>query len=238
VTETLGTRECLVAIHQPNFLPWLGYFDKLARADVFVLLDHVQFPKKAGTWMNRTRLLVQGKPRWVTVPVVRAYHGLRSVKEMRIDQEGDWRTKLLRTIEQSYSRAPFFAEVMPLVTELVKVPTDALADFNEAGVRGLADALSLDSSKLVRSSTLAVGGHSTELLIELTRAVGGTAYLAGGGASGYQEDERFPAAGIRLELQRFEPPTYPQLSPEPEPGLSVVDAMMNCGFAGTRELLA
>ena len=70
----------LVAIHQPNFLPWLGYFDKLARADVFILLDTVQFPKKAGSWMNRARLLVGGEPSWITVPVVRSYHGLRSTR--------------------------------------------------------------------------------------------------------------------------------------------------------------
>jgi len=73
----------VVAIHQPNFLPWLGYFDKLARADTFVLLDSVQFPKRNGTWMNRVKLLVGGEPGWITVPIVRAYHGLGGASSWR-----------------------------------------------------------------------------------------------------------------------------------------------------------
>ena len=85
----------LVAIHQPNFLPWLGYFDKLARADVFVLLDDAQFPKKGGTWVNRARLLVSGRPDWVTVPVDRSYHGTRTIIEMQIDDARPWRRKLI-----------------------------------------------------------------------------------------------------------------------------------------------
>jgi hypothetical protein len=81
----------LVAIHQPNFFPWLGYFDKLARADVFILLDDAQYPKTGGTWSNRVQLLINEKPAWVTVPVVRSYHGVRQIREMRIDEQRPWR---------------------------------------------------------------------------------------------------------------------------------------------------
>src|SRR5215211_6070475 len=149
-----SARERVVAIHQPNFLPWLGYFDKLVRADAFVLLDSVQFPKKAGSWMNRTRLVVAGNLGWLTVPVVRSYHGLRAVNEMLIDDSRPWRRKALRTIEQSYARAPYFDEIMPLVEEVIGVQSDRLVEFNEAGVRHVASALGLDVSKIVRSSSL------------------------------------------------------------------------------------
>lgn len=230
--------ERVVAIHQPNFLPWLGYFDKLARSDVFVLLDSVQFPKKSGTWMNRVQVLVSGQAAWVTIPVVRAYHGLRRVDEMEIDESRPWRRKLLATIEQSYRRAPHFDETMPLVTEIIMQDHLLLADYNEAGVRRLAEVIGLDPAKVVRASRLDVSGASTDLLIDITRKVGGDTYLAGGGAGGYQEDEKFARADVRLRYQAFVHPDYRQLSECPEHGLSIIDALMNCGADETARMLA
>src|SRR5262245_57551917 len=96
-------RERLVALHQPNFFPWLGYFDKLVRADVFVVLDNVQCSKTGGTWSNRVRLLGGDAPRWITMPVVRAYSGVRLVREMQIDNEQPWRRKFLQTLRTYYA---------------------------------------------------------------------------------------------------------------------------------------
>ena len=230
----------LVAIHQPNFLPWLGFFDKLARADVFVLLDDVQFPRTSkGTWINRVKLLVAGKAAWVTVPIVRSQGSAREVREVRIDDSQPWRKKLLRTIELNYRRASHFEKVFPLTEELVTRPTDELAAFNEANVRRIAGLLGLDTGKLVRSSEIDTEARGTDLLVELTRAVGGSAYLSGGLApEAYQDDARFTAAGVELVYQDFRHPTYPQPVDEPVHGLSIVDALMNCGAAGTVDLLA
>ncbi|MBW3570225.1 MAG: WbqC family protein [Gemmatimonadetes bacterium] len=229
----------VVAIHQPNFLPWLGWFDKLARADVFVLMDNTQFPRtSSGTWVNRVRMLVGGGPGWVTVPVARAGRGLRMIHEMEIDDSSRWRDKLLRTLQASYGRAPHFGEVFPPLSEWIGNPTASLAEFNTAAIHGVAGLLGLDTGKLVRGSTLQAEGAATELLIGMTRAAGGTAYLCGGGAEGYQEDEKFSAAGVELVYQGFVPAPYPQgRAPEFVPGLSVVDALMWCGPAGTRALL-
>jgi WbqC-like protein family len=226
----------LVAIHQPNFFPWLGYFDKLARADVFVLLDDVQFPKKGGTWINRVQLLIDKEPAWVTVPVARSYHGVRQIREIRIDEQTPWRRKLLKTIQASYGRAPHEDDVMPLLSNLIGTHTDQLAEYNRVSIAALADALGL-TTEFVLSSSLDTTGRATERLIQLVQAVGGTSYLSGGGAAGYQEDERFSEAGIELVPQRFEPPTYPQLAKARVPGLSVIDALLSCGFEGTRHLI-
>ena len=228
----------VVAIHQPNFLPWLGFFDKLARADVFVLLDDVQFPRTSrGTWINRVKLLVGGKPQWATVPIVRAEGSARPINEVRIDDEQPWRKKLLRTIELNYRRAAHFDEAFPLVDELVTTPSDRLAEFNERNVRRIGEALALGTEKIVRSSDVATSAQSTELLIELTRAVGGSAYMPGGDAYLYQEDEKFAAAGLELVPQSFRHPTYPQPVDPPAHGLSIVDALLNCGIAGTAALV-
>ncbi len=228
----------IVAAHQPNFLPWLGFFDKLVRADVLVLLDDVQFPRTgAGVWTNRVRIVVAGEPQWITVPILRAGRGVQLVNEVRIDDSQPWRKKLLRTIELNYSKAAAFGETFSLVRSLVETDSELLAEYNDRNLRRLAAELGLDESKLVRSSELAVESAGTDLLIAVTRAVGGTVYLSGDGAGGYQDDERFAQAGLELRFQEYEHPEYPQLAPAPVPGLSIVDALLNCGFDGTRALV-
>jgi hypothetical protein len=226
-----------VAIHQPNFLPWLGYFDKIARAGTFVLLDSVQFPKKGGTWTNRVRILVNGEATWLTVPIDRAYHGTRSIREMRLrDDDGRWRETALKTLRSAYGRAPCFEAVFPELERLLRDPADELAGYNERAIRRLCELLGLETP-LVRASELEADGASTDLLVELVRAARGDAYLAGGGAEGYQEDEKFAAAGIELVRQDFVPPHYEQGGGEHVAGLSVVDALMHVGFDGVGRLL-
>jgi hypothetical protein len=229
----------VVAIHQPNFFPWLGYFNKIARADFFLLMDNVQFPKKGGNWSNRVRFLINRQPMWVTMPVVRSYHSVRPIKEIQLDNNTPWRTKILRAVQTNYGRAPFYEQIFPFLTDLINNPTDSITDHNCFAIAAMSDAVKLDASRLIRGSTLDAEGHSTDLLINMVKAVGGTAYLCGGGASGYQEDEKFAAEGIELIYQNFQHPVYPQTNvDEFVPGLSIVDALMNCGFEDTGRLIA
>jgi hypothetical protein len=229
----------VVAIHQPTFLPWLGWWDKLVRADVLVLLDDVQFPKKGGTWINRVKMLVGGEARWVTVPVDRAFHGTRSVREMQIDDSKPWRESVVGSIRGSYARAQHLAEALPVVEEALSTSCRHVAELNERAIRIFAERLELDSSKLVRQSDLGVSGAwtGTELLVELCRAVDGNIYLSGDGSDEYLAPGVFRRAGLELSYQEFVPPWYPQPSPDYVPGLSVVDALMSCGWGGTAELL-
>jgi len=228
----------VVAIHQPNFFPWLGYFDKIARADVFVFLDHVQFQKKGGNYANRVRMFSGGEQTtWVTAPVVRSESGVRRIDEVELDPAQPWRQKIRKTIENTYRRAPRFEEVWPAIAELVENPTGSLAEYNITAVRRIAEAIGLDRTKFATSSSLEPAGEATEMLVGITKALEGTVYLAGGGAEGYQDDALFEAAGIEPRRQRFEHPRYGQLSAEPVDGLSVIDALMSLGFAGTGELL-
>jgi len=228
-----------VAAHQPNFFPWLGYFDKIARADIFVVLDNVQMPKTGGAWINRVAILVNGKRAWLTVPIDRSYHGTREVREIAIDTSKAWQKKLLATLRMNYARAPFFAEVFPAIAELVDAAGDSLCVFNVATIRALCGKLGLDSAKIRLASTIPVDGTGTDRLVALVRAVDGTAYLSGDGAGEYQEDHKYGAAGLELMRQRFQPPQYSQRGTTVfVPGLSVIDAAMNCGWNGTASLLA
>jgi hypothetical protein len=235
---TSRSQRCVVAIHQPNFFPWLGYFDKILRSDIFVVLDSVQFPKKQGNWMNRVRILEQGEARWLTLPVDRAYHGLRRVNEMKISQESSWEEKTMRTLHHAYGKSPHFDEVLPTVEPLVRQPEPMVADYNLKAIRTLTTRLLSRPAQFVRSSTLNVEGSATDLLVDIVKSVGGNSYLRGGGAIGYQEDVRFGDEGIELVYQRFEPPSYPQTgAATPVTGLSVMDALFNVGFDETANLL-
>jgi len=228
----------VVAIHQPNFFPWLGYFDKIARADVFVMLDHVQFPKSEGNWSNRVRLSVNGAPAWVTMPVVRDYEGFRRIDEMRIDNRAPWRRKLTQLLRTNYGKAAFFKDAFAAAERWIENPTDSVVDYNLAAVTAICQRLGLESSHIVRSSTLPVSGTKTDLLVSVVKAVKGTTYLSGDGSTGYQDDAAFAEAGIDLVHQRFTHPVYSQRADAPfMAGLSVLDALFHCGFEGTFAML-
>ncbi len=228
----------IVAIHQPNFFPWLGYFDKIARSDVFVILDDVQFPKTGGVWCNRVKMRLAGEARWVTAPIRRAFHGVAPICEIRWADEQPWRIKLLKTLAANYSKAPFYQEITPWLEALILLPESNLARYNMAVVRAIAEQIGLQHNHFVTSSSLGGRGNASALLIDLTLKAGGGSYLCGGGAGGYQDDEAFAAAGLKLCYQSFVHPVYSQFGGcEFVPGLSVVDALMNLGFDGVGRLM-
>jgi hypothetical protein len=233
------TAGAIVAIHQPNFFPWLGYFSKIARSDVFVFLDDVQFERSSsGTWSNRVRLLVGGRDAWFTVPVKRPHGAVQRVDDVRIDAAQDWVGRFLKTVRTNYSRAPYFDAVFPIIERLCTAAGDRLADFNRTAVLTLWRELGLRSPRFVNASELHVTSSATDRLVDLVKAVGGSAYLVGGGAGGYQQDDRFARAGVRVMYQDFVHPEYPQRGTAAfVPGLSCIDALCQCGFAGTAALL-
>jgi hypothetical protein len=145
---------------------------------------------------------------------------------------------MLNTMQSNYAGAPFFKMVFPMLKELVNRPASLLADYNINAISALAGALELDTSKFVLGSSLTANGNATDLLIEMVTAVHGTIYLCGNGAGEYQEDGKFASAGLGLLYQNFQHPVYPQFRTERfEPGLSIIDVLMNCGLEGTRDLL-
>lgn len=217
----------LVAIHQPNFFPWLGYFDKIRRADVFVLLDAVAYPRAGsggmGSWCNRVRLAVQGEARWVTCPLRRTPLGA-PIRAVEIDDTQPWRAKLLRTLDVNYSKAPQFATCMAIIEPLIRAPESNLASFNIHVIEAVAAHLGL-SVHFIRQSTLSYSGRATDLLVSLVKAVGGSAYLSGDGAGGYQRDELFAENGLGFIKQDFSAEPYGEPS-RFIPGLSVIDYLM------------
>lgn len=228
----------LVCIHQPDFFPWIGFFDKVIRSHIFIILDHVQFPKTGGTYCNRVKLLVSGGGQWITAPVARNYEGYRAITEVEFQSGIPWREKMLKTIASNYSKAPYFKEAVQILEPLIKNPVNNLSSYNTHAILTIAEWLNMPRDKFVRSSQLSHEGAATELLISLTRAVGGDTYLCGSGAAGYQEDALFAAAGVELIHREFDPPAYRQLPGRDFiGGLSIIDAFMYCGLSGVRLML-
>jgi len=222
------TQNALVcAIHQPNFFPWLGYFDKIRKADIFVFLDDVAYPKSGsgmGSWTNRVRLNVHGTPRWLGCPI-RRQPGPMKIRDARIDDDQPWRKKMLRTLEINYGRAPNFSGTMDLLRPLILQETENLAEFNKTVILAITAHLGLHA-RFVCQSGLATQGAATELLIEVTRAVGAGIYLCGGGAAEYQDDALFAQRGVVLRYQNFVEVSYGSAGSF-RPGLSVIDYLMN-----------
>lgn len=228
----------ICAIHQPNFFPWLGYFDKICRADVFVFLDSVDYPKSSKTmssWTNRVQLLVQGRKTWVHCPIHRE-HGIQKICDVEIDDTQDWRKKILRTIQFNYAKSPFYEKVMPFVEQWVNGQFQYIADYNISVIQEIARLLHLDT-KCVRQTDLQTERHSTELLIEITKRVNCDTYMCGDGAGGYQQDEMFSQSGLLLQYQHFVPYNYNQGQQEFVGGLSILDALFHQGFEGVENSL-
>lgn len=219
------------AIHQPNYLPWLGFFDKMARVDVFVYLDSVAFTK--GGYQNRTRIKTRASPAWLTVPVTTAGRSGQRTCDVEIDMRSAWARKHIGRIEDAYRGWPGLDRVRAsLLVELAK-PWGSLADLNITLLERARELLGI-RTRTVRASTLATRGSSSELLVSICEAVGADEYLAGEGSRAYMADAVFADAGIAVTYQGFTHPTYRQPHGAFVAGLSVVDALCTEDVAAGR----
>lgn len=214
-----------VAIHQPQYLPWLGHFAKLAAADCWIFLDTVQYEKNG--WQNRNRIKTRAGPRWLTVPV-HARLGA-PIAEVTIDDRQPWAGRHLRAIEDAYARSPHLACHRPALRRLYATPWERLLPLAVASAEWLARAIGV-ATPAHRASTLGVAAADpTDRLIGLCRALGADTYLAGRDAARYMDAARFEAAGLRVLYQDYTPPEYAQLHGEFAPNLSGLDLLLTHG---------
>ena len=151
----------IVAIHQPNFFPWLGYFQKIVKCDAFIFLDDVQFPRSgAGVNANRVKMIVSEEARWVTATIDRNFEGNRNINQMEFNGTVLWREKILKTIETNYRKAQFFDEIFPLLSKLINNPESNVSHYNSAAVLGPSEKLGIKSNKFNWSSNLPHDGNS------------------------------------------------------------------------------
>lgn len=212
-----------VGVHQPNYLPWLGYFYKIFLSDTFVFLDDVPVPK--GSYTVRTKVLINDEAKWLTVPSSRAL-----ADEIRHSYPvGDWAKKHVKTLEGCYARAPFFKAHFPAIAEIMQRQRAAsLADLNIYLIEHIASVLGM-KRLFYRSSPFSLSRSADERLVDVVKLLHGNEYISGSGGANYQSEETFAAADISLQYTNFKPSPYSQKSENFVAGLSVVDALFNIG---------
>ncbi len=216
-----------IAIHQPEYFPWLGFVDKARRVDALVLLDHVQFDRSS--LQHRAKVAGPNGLVWLTIPFVHRF-------PQRIDEvafsDDRWRVKHWKTLQACYGRAPGWAAAASALEPFFGRTHARLVDATIDSVELVLAAFGA-APRLLRSSTLAVAGDKADLVLDCCRALGATAYVSGRTGAAYLEParDRFAAAGVAIEVQSFAVPDYPRARPLPDDarGLSALDAWCQLG---------
>lgn len=218
-----------VAIVQPNYLPWKGYFDLVASVDTFVLLDDVQYTRR--DWRNRNRLKTPSGTRWFTVPVVSRGRYLQKIDEVELKGSA-WARGHLDQWRANYRGAACFARERDWLESLfldVAPRFDRLAPLNAALIDAVCARLKITTPRL-SSRDLPGADEATDRLLTICRALDATTYLSGPAARGYLDVTRFEDAGIAVEWMHYDGyPTYDQVHPPFEHGVSVLDLILHTG---------
>ncbi len=223
------TTKRVIAIHQPNFIPWPGYYHKISQADVFVFLDTVEFTK--GGFINRNKIkFSNGSANWLTVPVQVSKSTRQKINETALNQHQNWKDKHLKTLQSNYGKAPFFKNYFPQFEMLYRENFDTISQFNIALSKFILDVLDI-RSKIIIASEMEIDHRLTrnDLLIEICKTLSADVYLSGSGAQKYNDEALFNKNDIELVYQTFTPPVYPQQHGDFISHLSTVDLLFNLG---------
>ncbi len=214
----------IMSAHQPAYLPWLGYIDKIKRSDIFIFLDTVQYEKNSYT--NRNKIKTQSGPIWLSIPVIKTNHFDKIMSDMSIDNATKWQRKHLSSIQMSYSKAPRFKELFPKLQDLYSKEYDNIVDVTWDHLMFWLNVLDINT-KIIKSSELDVSSKKSDFVFDLCEAVGADYYISGALGKDYLDVEKFKNAGIKVEFQNYEHPVYPQLHGNFIPNMGIVDFAMN-----------
>lgn len=216
----------IVSIHQPQFLPWLGYFDKIYKSDAFVFLDNPQYKKNE--YQNRNKIRSKTGWFWLTVPVIIKNRFGQKINEVEINNLIDWKRKHVESIKQSYSKAKYFLEYKSFIDDLYSRDWNKLVDINVYTISSILKILGIEK-QIYFESKLNITTDKTDRLIDICRKLNADTYLSGTGAKEYLEEDKFKENNIKLIYQEFEHPVYPQVYNDFVPYMSIIDLIFNCG---------
>ncbi|MGM0710742.1 WbqC family protein [Brevibacillus parabrevis] len=214
----------IVTVHQPAYIPWLGYFEKIMRSDVYVFLDSVQYESRS--FINRNKIKTPSGAIWLSIPVKSKGHRDSSMLDTQINNELMWKEDHLKSIYLNYKRAPRFEECYTKLEQLYKNDYELLADLcydhllfwlNELGVQ----------KKIIRSRELNIHSKKSDLILDINKSLQASQYISGALGKGYLEEEKFKAENIEIIYQDYKHPVYPQLWGEFIPYMSIIDFWMN-----------
>lgn len=227
-----------VAIQQPHYFPWIGYFDKMAKVDQFIIMDEVQLEKRSAMLRNRV-LDSQGEIRLLTIQG--SLHGYQHMQYRQLKTTGteEWTKKHLNMLQNYYRKAPYFEEVFQILQQFMASNYETICEWTCASIRLVCDLLEIKTPQIYQSTMeYDRGAKKSDLILSLCLASGASSYLAGGGASkNYLDSEKFAKKNVLIDFQNFIHPIYPQYSShEFVAGISCLDFLFNCGIEESRRL--
>lgn len=218
-----------VVILQPGYLPWLGFFDLMFKADIFVIFDNVQYTIR--DWRSRNRIKTPNGVFWLTVPVKARGARESLIKDIEVDNGQQWQQKHLKSLESFYKKAKFFADIYEIISDVYRKSYEFLIDLDMDFTLKVYQYFSLNA-KIVFSSEIPVAGNKDEKLLSICKYFNATHYLSGNAAKGYLRESIFIAEGINVEWHNYQHPYYSQLWLQ-EQGfishLSIIDLLFNHG---------
>lgn len=216
----------IIGILQPGYLPWLGFFEQIYRSDMFVFYDDVQYDKNG--WRNRNRIRTASGVQWLTVPVLLKNESKQIIKDVKINNQENWRKKHLTSIRTNYSKGEYFNDYFPLLEKIYAREWNYLIDLNMELVYVLCDMLGL-KKPFKFSSELDVEGDKNSRLVNICNKLGANKFYEGQTGKEYINMDVFKSAGIEVEFQNYKHPEYSQLYGDFIPYLSVIDLLFNEG---------
>jgi len=220
----------IVSVHQPQYIPWLGYFDKIAKSDCFVFLDQVQFKERE--FQSRNKIRTKEGWIWLTVPVISKGKGRQKISEVEINNDFPWCREHLKSLEVSYGGSEFFEEYLPFLRETYSKDWEKLVDLNVHIIKYLLEQLEI-KTPIRFESEIGTSKTSTERIIEICKKLKADTYLSGSGGREYLKEDVFIEEGIKLIYQDFVHPVYQQRFMKDEgdfmPHMSALDLLFNLG---------
>lgn len=215
----------IVTIHQPDFMPWLGFFERWSYSDLFIVLDDVQFIRRG--WQNRDKIPGNSETQWLTVPVKSKGQFFQKINEVQVNEANNWQKDHLNTLTHIYGSAPNFDKIIKIIKTIYERDYTKLIDLNMHILRAFAEQLEI-MTPCAFSSNYKVEGSSTDKLVNLVKAAGGNCYLTGQGSKTYLDECKFVNNGISVEWQEFEISNYHFPGFKANKELSTIDFLMNC----------
>jgi hypothetical protein len=217
----------IISINQPAYMPWLGYFNRIVKSDLHIVLDHVQFEKNSVT--NRNKILLNQEPLWLTVPVLtKGKSEDLSINSLMIDNKSNWRKKHTSSITQVYSKSPYWVEFKDKLDAFFLLDSNALNNVLKDNLIFFMHYLGIQTPILF-SSAYDFKEKKSDLVLEICLKLNAKKYLSGPFGRDYLELDKFRDHGIDVIFDEYIHPIYPQNSKQFVPYLSCLDLIANCG---------
>ncbi|WP_019908945.1 WbqC family protein [Paenibacillus sp. HW567] len=219
-----------IVLSQPNFFPWVGIFEEIKLADIYVHYDDVNFSK--GSFVNRTRIKTANGLKWITVPLKKFALGV-NINKVQISYDTDWRRQHMELLHQAYAGAPYRKEMLDLVKSVYERNYSKLSELSVASIEEVSRYFGIaDPANFLYSSELNVGGRNTQRVLDIVQKLGGKVYITGHGARNYLDHESFEQNEVTVQYMNYSQTPYPQQHGPFNPYVSILDLIANVGKDG------